>query len=822
MQYYPGKRPKESSYTDASGVIRQGEYDAAMRHWQNRSDKFLEHKDNMAKDYQKAQGWLYRLLCNSFTQTNLTKIQIYEPNTFRNSLMKESPALTVEDVKIQFMPYGSLLWNAIKPEYVQSGSSSLIIHMSGWTTLTGVGFQELLKKSNETVAIQKYAQEAEMKWQRCSEFYKKLDPATIASMQVLMGAYAYGSDSLRIGVQEIFKELDNGQNMTVSEVSKKLYTMAQVEEAKDHLQKANGGKKKKSELVLGVNTVQGVETKVCDNPNCGVTFTPSKPWHFSCDKCHNSGFRRKDSLSLTADAQKKHKEKQLQKKKAKLAKKRANKGVEKKGKKGGKAFQASIAAVGSDSDEESEDSDSNEEETSNSSESETEQKKEKKRKRKSKSDSKGAQAVKLSTTAAVQAQVVDILNSMDKKQRKKLLKYYIGSSTVEMSMQSAETFSESDLCFNTLRNQDQAISSLTVEFLENSSENELPELDSSVEEEVEEISVQLEQTPTALLLTEMEQDNLADNLDEMLGNELAIEDMVLGTLNVSRQTQVSGQMGYSLSPQEFANSVEIAAAGMTRPDSRASAQELLIRRGYRVIPVAGAYERSPFNFATAVRIIAAFSAGEEISPASLAHAINAFAAHEKIPKQIILGIPGHFMLADTGATMHLLLCLMLAFNDMEANRPVRGFNGSESICTRVAYLAFSAPVICQGRQMDKSITSGAHDAYITLDITRPIFSIVRAVQQGHAAHFGGDTPGLYLNVLEGNINGQPYIPFVKAENIDGVSGLKYFVPTKPLVKVSDMHFDINMQEDTIGVFAADEQTETNAPVFEETAPENAD
>ena len=159
---------------------------------------------------------------------------------------------------------------------------------------------------------------------------------------------------------------------------------------------------------------------------------------------------------------------------------------------------------------------------------------------------------------------------------------------------------------------------------------------------------------------------------------------------------------------------------------------------------------------------------------------------------------------------------------MEANRPVRGFNGSESICTRVAYLAFSAPVICQGRQMDKSITSGAHDAYITLDITRPIFSIVRAVQQGHAAHFGGDTPGLYHNVLEGNINGQPYIPFVKAENIDGVSGLKYFVPTKPLVKVSDMHFDINMQEDTIGVFAADEQTETNAPVFEETAPENAD
>jgi hypothetical protein len=84
--------------------------------------------------------------------------------------------------------------------------------------------------------------------------------------------------------------------------------------------------------------------------------------------------------------------------------------------------------------------------------------------------------------------------------------------------------------------------------------------------------------------------------------------------------------------------------------------------------------------------------------------------------------------------MHLLLCLILAFNDVETNRPVRGFNGSKSICTRVAHLAFSAPVIYRGRQMDKSITSGAHDAYVTLDISRPIFSVARDVQQGHMAH----------------------------------------------------------------------------------------
>jgi hypothetical protein len=105
-QYHPGKKPKESTYTDDStGVIRQGEYDSVMCHWQNRSDKFLEHKDNMSKDYQKSQGCLYHLLCASFAQTKLTKIHIYEPNTFCDFLVKENPTLIVKDLRIQFMSY---------------------------------------------------------------------------------------------------------------------------------------------------------------------------------------------------------------------------------------------------------------------------------------------------------------------------------------------------------------------------------------------------------------------------------------------------------------------------------------------------------------------------------------------------------------------------------------------------------------------------------------------------------------------------------------------------------------------------------------------
>ncbi len=339
-------------------------------------------------------------------------------------------------------------------------------------------------------------------------------------------------------------------------------------------------KKKKSELVLGVNTVQAVETRVCNNPNCGVTFTPTRPSFYSCTKCFKSGFLRNDSLQLTVDAEKKHKEKQKQKKRAKFAKNRGNKGGDKKGKKGGKAFQVSAAEVGSHNDGKDENSDSLEHGNSETSESEQEEEKNRKRK------------IQKSVKAVAHAQAVDLLNSMDTTQRTKILKYF-GSSTTEMCIQSNDVSSkhtDSDLYFNTLRSQDQAFSSQTAELIQYSSYDEVTEV--AVEEE---ISVQHSQPVVARLLTEMEEGLLADNLDHMHGTEF-----------------------------------EVATSGLTCLDSRANAQELLIRRGYHVVPVNTAYQRSPFSYATAVQIIAVFSTGEDISPASLPHAINAYAVHEKI------------------------------------------------------------------------------------------------------------------------------------------------------------------------------------------------
>ena len=55
------------------------------------------------------------------------------------------------------------------------------------------------------------------------------------------------------------------------------------------------------------------------------------------------------------------------------------------------------------------------------------------------------------------------------------------------------------------------------------------------------------------------------------------------------------------------------------------------------------YQRSPSNYDTEVQIIPVFSTGEDISPAVLAHIINTDTTHEKIPKQIVLDVPGHFM-----------------------------------------------------------------------------------------------------------------------------------------------------------------------------------
>ncbi len=66
--------------------------------------------------------------------------------------------------------------------------------------------------------------------------------------------------------------------------------------------------------------------------------------------------------------------------------------------------------------------------------------------------------------------------------------------------------------------------------------------------------------------------------------------MAQDTSFVSRQTQFSGQAGYSLSPHAFSNSIEAGGSGLTSPCSRENVKELLIRKGYLVVTVIAAYQ----------------------------------------------------------------------------------------------------------------------------------------------------------------------------------------------------------------------------------------
>jgi len=288
---------------------------------------------------------------------------------------------------------------------------------------------------------------------------------------------------------------------------------------------------------------------------------------------------------------------------------------------------------------------------------------------------------------------------------------------------------------------------------------------------------------------------LQDNLDLMWESEQLLE-----------QEHAENIESAGVLPLNFNLMIDAALAGTTNPASN-EAREILSNAGYQAVD--SWIATSPLTFGAAQYVLNRFANGHQTSAELLAQAINAFAAHASIPRQLIMAIPAHWMLADSGATMHLLLDLLLAFADVETHRVVRGFNGSESHCIRAAQLAFCALVTCRGRQIRKSITSGVVDAFVTPDLNRSIFSVARVVEQGHRAHFGGDSPGLILKAAEDIGVTSNFIPFVRGDNMDGAAGLKYFVPTIPIVRTANMSFDINLQPQAHGIFAADEPEEVD-------------
>ncbi len=54
-----------------------------------------------------------------------------------------------------------------------------------------------------------------------------------------------------------------------------------------------------------------------------------------------------------------------------------------------------------------------------------------------------------------------------------------------------------------------------------------------------------------------------------------------------------------------------------------------------------------------------------------------------------------------------------------------------------------------------------------------------------------------------------FIPFVLGDNLDGAAGLKYFVPTIPMLRTANMSFDINLEPQAHGILPADEPEEVD-------------
>ena len=102
-----------------------------------------------------------------------------------------------------------------------------------------------------------------------------------------------------------------------------------------------------------------------------------------------------------------------------------------------------------------------------------------------------------------------------------------------------------------------------------------------------------------------------------------------------------------------------------------------------------------------------------------------------IPKDIIPSVPDHFMLGDSGSTLHLVWGGDLAFNLKESFVMISGFDGQLSSSTQVGWLSMSVTALLNNSVWGvKTLTSGVDDFYVKPDIPKQIFSITWSQRKG--------------------------------------------------------------------------------------------
>ena len=130
-----------------------------------------------------------------------------------------------------------------------------------------------------------------------------------------------------------------------------------------------------------------------------------------------------------------------------------------------------------------------------------------------------------------------------------------------------------------------------------------------------------------------------------------------------------------------------------------------------------------------------------------------------LPSELHQCTPEHFLVVDSGATVHCLWDAICTLHLKEQNSSIGGIDsGSRAVCIAIGHLC--GMTFCKNRSNNWSkvlITSGNHDAWVIPTSARQLFSQIRAKIQGHRCILEGPNPGLIIGATG------DFIPFVLEE-----------------------------------------------------------
>ena len=162
--------------------------------------------------------------------------------------------------------------------------------------------------------------------------------------------------------------------------------------------------------------------------------------------------------------------------------------------------------------------------------------------------------------------------------------------------------------------------------------------------------------------------------------------------------------------------------------------------------------------------------GEDVTLKAAAHMADNVTGHREehayviilpsgLPAEMRQTAPEHFLVADSGATVHCLWDSICTAYLTEQNSSINwGGADSRSVCIAIGHLCGVTFSKDSSDNWSKVIiTSGAPDAWVIPNSSRMLFSQIRAKLQGHRCFLDGPNPGMLLG------DTGDFIPFVIEE-----------------------------------------------------------